>query len=184
MQPGLGELLAEMNEEIAARRRFLDRATSGSEPPYADMDASIVALVRAINQLPGLYTSGSCGGHEEPLTPVSAPADEWWIGIELASVKRDKDLVEIPTDEAWLSLEFLTYVTGHLRKNGVNVQLRASANPPWLNTPGRTLGFVLEGTRDDESPYEPDDFADRLTRDAIRYYVPADFAWTDDDGEC
>ncbi len=122
MQPGLGELLAEMNEEIAARRRFLDRATSGSEPPYADMDASIVALVRAINQLPGLYTSGSCGGHEEPLTPVSAPADEWWIGIELASVKRDKDLVEIPTDEAWLSLEFLTYVTGHLRKNGVNVQ--------------------------------------------------------------
>jgi hypothetical protein len=177
------DLLAEMNAKLEARREYVGSATRGPEPPYSELDPPVVALVRAINQLPGLYTTQSCGGHDEALTPVSAPADEWWIGIGLAVVKRGEDLVPIPIDEAWLSFEFLAYVVGHHRRNGADIQLRASSNPPWLNNPGETLGFVLEGFRHGDRPYEPDDLADALVRDAIRYYVPADFAWVGDGEE-
>jgi hypothetical protein len=178
MPQEMQELLAEMNAKIQARDRFLEGAVRGPEPPYQELDPPIVGLVRAINQLPGLYTTQSCGGHEEPLTPVSAPADEWWIGIGLAVVKRGEDLVPIPVDEAWVSFEFLAYVVGHHRVNGADVQLRATSSPPWLNDPGKTLGFVLEGWRRDDHPFEPDDLADHLIQDAVRYYVSLELlAW-------
>lgn len=177
----LRAILEQINEDSAARQRLLDSATRGPVPPYEDLDPPIVALVRALNQLPGIYTGGSCGGHEEPVSPVSASANEWWIGFGLERIAHEHEFVAVPTDEAWLSLEFLAWFTLNARSTGADVYVRTASHPPWINIPGQTLGFVLEGFRDGERRYEPDELADELTRAAIRYYVPADFAWGEDD---
>jgi hypothetical protein len=177
----LRAILEQLNEDAAARQRLLESATRGPVPPYDELDPPIVTLVRALNQLPGIYTGGSCGGHEESVSPVSAPANAWWIGFGLERIAHEGELVAVPTDEAWLSLEFLAWFTQDFRGTGADVDLRASSHPPWINIPGQTLGFVLEGFRDGERPYEPDELADELARAAIRFYIPADFAWREDD---
>jgi tRNA(Phe) wybutosine-synthesizing methylase Tyw3 len=33
---------------------------------YTEIDPPVVGLVRAINELPGVRTFSSCGGHENP----------------------------------------------------------------------------------------------------------------------
>jgi len=44
----------------------------------------------------------------------------------------------------WRTVEFLAWAIGDLAKGGYYVQLIAVAAPPYLNTPGRMLNFVVE----------------------------------------
>lgn len=130
--------------------------------PYEQLDRAIVRLVRQLNDFPGVITLGSCAGHEDPQGGGAWPADRWYVTFELAAASPES-LVQSPSEEAWLSLEFLTWaINADLARQGSLVQLRPSSPPPYLNEPGTVLRFALEGQRAQEGGIEPDEVAQAL----------------------
>lgn len=100
--------------------------------PYDEIDPNIAALVRALNAFEGVTTVGSCGGHEEPT------GGGWPAGCFYVKFTVDR------SDAAWLALEFLTWAINH-DGGGDPVQLVMDAYPPFMNTPGEMLSFIVEG---------------------------------------
>ena len=127
---------------------------SHDETPYDELDPPIVNLCMTINAMPGIWTSGSCGGH--PKGEGLLPEDEWLVifGCEV-----DDD--ERPTRDAWLSLEFAAWAIHDIGR-GATVGLRVSSPPPWMNEPARSIYFALEGRRGADG-IEPDAVAELLT---------------------
>ena len=145
---------------VERSRRYSDEVV-----PYAELDAPVVRLCRAINALPGLATIGSCGGHPGP--DAFLPEDEWTVVIKL-------DLVDsAPTSDGWISLEFLGWVIHDFGRAGKRVQLAAGAAPPYLNGPGTVLSFAIDGWRGDAGGVEPDELAKFLERVTEDLFVPA-----------
>lgn len=54
------------------------------------------------------------------------------------------------SEAGWRSLEFLAWVAHDMGRGDYDIQVRADSAPPYLNTPGSTLKFVLEGRCDPE----------------------------------
>src|SRR5207248_488721 len=99
-----------------------------------------------------------------------ASIGEWWVtfGIDRSS------------DDGWFALEFLSWLVNHdCRRAGFTTILLPYAYPPYLNTPGESLRFQIQGAGDD-----PDELA-RLI-DTLReecYISPADVAAADAETE-
>lgn len=104
--------------------------------PYDELDSNIVGLVRALNKYPGVITVGSCGGHEPPLQPSQWLAGSWYVKFDI-----------VPDRTGWYVLEHLAWaINEDCRLLGnQHVILMPIAAPPYLNTPGRCLAFVIEG---------------------------------------
>lgn len=117
--------------------------------PYDDMDQNIVGLAKAINAFDGIYTIDSCGGHENN-TPYQLPAGNWEVTFKLRPARRHS-----PSLDAWLSLEFLAYAFCKCwsRDNG-DVRIATFSGSPYLNGPGNSISFTLEG-----SGADPDEVA-------------------------
>lgn len=123
--------------------------------PYDDLDATIVTLVRALNRYPGVMTVGSCGGHEVITTPSQWEAGSWYVKFRLPSDKF-----------GWYLLEHLAWVVNEdYRLADPRVILLPTAAPPYLNTVGQCLYFVVEG----RDGVDPDDLAGFL--DETRKYL-------------
>jgi hypothetical protein len=123
--------------------------------PYDELDANIVNLVRALNRYPGVMTVGSCGGHETITNPSQWRAGTWYVKFTLPSGKF-----------GWYLLEHLAWVVNEdYRGSGRNVILLPTSAPPYLNTVGQCLHFVIEGYGGEN----PDELAEFL--DATRKYL-------------
>jgi len=101
--------------------------------PYGELDSNIRSLVEALNAFPGVDTVGSCGGHASP-GPGQYPEGTWYVKFDAAH-----------SEIGWRSLEFVAWVTTDLRRGGEGVILEATSPPPYLNSPGACLAFVLSG---------------------------------------
>lgn len=129
--------------------------------PYHELDGNVRGLVRELNQFPGLRTIGSCGGHPEPLTKVSAPEGHWWVTLDVDW-----------TDDGRFSLEFVAWAARALARANHPVYLEAFACPPWLIDPGAGLTFQLSGV-----DIDPQHVAEFLTKwRAERFISAAEFA--------
>lgn len=159
---------------------------------YRELDPPIVKLVRAMNGLPGIETTGSCGGHAEPISAGSLPADEWIVAFRLEPWDPGA-LVAVPTREAWISLEWLAWLINDEtdyeaagmavpvnRPYRPGVKLRPWSRPPYLYYPGRTIGFAIEGSRG-EGGMEPDELAALIDRLVDESYISADDTWPYED---
>jgi hypothetical protein len=103
--------------------------------PSPEIDAKIKRLVDALNAFEGVATLGSCGGHPEPLKGGQWPEGSWYVTFKL---RHDT--------HGWRALEFLAWLINHNNARGEpRVRLYPDSVPPYLNTPGSTLKFALEG---------------------------------------
>jgi hypothetical protein len=125
--------------------------------PYHELDSNVRELVRELNQFPDLHTIGSCGGHPEPLTKVSAPEGHWWVTLQ-------PDW----TDDGRVSLEFVAWAARDLARAKHIVFLQVFACPPWLNRPGDELTFELIGIDAD-----PDHVAGFLAESRAEWFISA-----------
>jgi hypothetical protein len=100
-------------------------------PPidYAQIDANMVSLVRALNALPGIETIGSCGGHENP-SEIQRPPGEWFVTFRVHH-----------TRGGWRSLE---RIAGATTLDPWRTDLKAHTSQPGTAT-GRALFFALNG---------------------------------------
>ena len=116
--------------------------------PYDELDEPVVGLCRLVNGFAfgGLFTIGSCGGHEGG----ERDPEYWQVCFQL-EVEDDR-----PTAEAWMSLEFMSWCLRQWRDK--EIWLEPWARAPHLNEAGRDLRFTIEGTR----PVEPDEMASWL----------------------
>jgi hypothetical protein len=98
------------------------------------IDLHILPLVRALNELEGIRTISSCGGHENP-GPSQYEAGSWYVKFEIA------------WDEAGRStLEWLAWlINNEGLKMGRDIILYPYAPPPGAARRGQGLSFVLEG---------------------------------------
>jgi hypothetical protein len=142
--------------------------------PWDELDETIVPLVATLNRLPGIRTIGSCGGHTERISSVSAPAESWWVTFDLEAADPES-VVAVPTWDAWVSLEFLAWVIGKEAQSAV--WLAPYAMPPYLNRPGRMLRFDLSDDRDAEGGMDPGALAEFIDKLVDEFYVPADEIW-------
>ena len=110
--------------------------------PYDELDANIINLVKALNAFPGVITVGSCGGHEEITNPSQWPAGSWYVKFKLPRDRLGRYV-----------LEFLAWVINENCRSlgGDAVVLIPTAAPPYLNTPGDVLYFVVEGYEGEDS---------------------------------
>ncbi len=107
--------------------------------PYKELDKNIVKLVRALNAFEGITTMSSCGGHARPKNESQWPKGSWYI-----------DFYVDRNDEGWFALEFLSWLVNNvMKRSNMQVYLYPTAPPPYLNSPGEELRFVLEGNQAD-----------------------------------
>lgn len=100
-------------------------------------DRNIRRLVAAIDAFDGLTVIGGCGGHRGPRSD-QWPEGSWYV---MFTVQR--------TDQGWFALEFLAWaINNDYRRGGHQVLLSPIAPPPYLNEPGQSLQFVIEGSGD------------------------------------
>src|SRR4030042_5088513 len=120
------------------------------------LDRNIVRLVDTLNSFKGVRTHGSCGGHKNP-TPA-----QWTEGSFYVKFFLDWD------ENGRFSLEFLAYVINdYLRVvEHKGIILYPYAAPPYLNTPGEMLDFVIEGY----NGMKPTDLATVLMRMKSNYF--------------
>jgi hypothetical protein len=124
----------------------------------ARLDPNIRRLVAALNGFDGIQTIDSCGGHQNP-APGQWPAGHWCISLKVAH-----------TEEGWRGLEFLAWaVNDDYARSGHDVQLIALSAPPYLNVPGDTLLFFLEGSNGEDA----DALADWLLEAKATRYISA-----------
>ena len=97
--------------------------------PYAELDANIVHLVRALNAFPGISTIGCCGGHENP-SEIQRPLGEWFVTFHVAHTKG-----------GWRSLES---IAGAVTLDPWRTSLTTHTSQPGHAT-GRSLFFSLQG---------------------------------------
>jgi hypothetical protein len=122
---------------------------------YEAIDLPVPALCGALNAFPGVRTTGSCGGHANP-QPYQEPEGAFPITFRVT-----------PDTSGWAALEFLAYIINNDR-GGRGALLYPYSPPPYLNTPGACLRFVLEGTT------EPDELATYISeRRQADFIAPA-----------
>jgi hypothetical protein len=101
---------------------------------HETFDPNIRRLVAAIDAFGGLTVVGGCGGHPNP-RPDQWPEGSWYV---MFTVQR--------SDEGWFALEFLAWaINNDYRRGGKQVLFSPIAPPPYLNEPGQSLQFVIEG---------------------------------------
>jgi hypothetical protein len=135
----------------------MNRDRSDDNVSYDDLDSNVRELVRELNQFPDLHTLGSCGGHPERITAVSAPEGRWWVTLH-------PDW----TDDGRISLEFVAWAVRDLARANHLLFLEAFACPPWLNEPGEGLTFQLTGI-----DVDPQDVADFLAKWRVERFISA-----------
>lgn len=125
--------------------------------PYRDLDPNIVSLVRALNRYPGVETLGSCGGHEVTTNESQWEAGTWYVKFTL------------PWDRTgWYVMEHLAWAINNDYSRGDHkVIFMPKSPPPFLNTPGECLAFVIEGFGGED----PDELAQFLVR-TLEYLTP------------
>jgi hypothetical protein len=120
-----------------------------------DLDPPIRNLVAVLNRFRGIRTSGSCGGHEIPQPWQDGPG-EWHVGFHVAH-----------SEHGWRALEFLAWIAQDAQSGGHQLVILATAPPPYLNRPGRSLAFVLRGFDEDAHAW-----ARTIVDYRRRWYVP------------
>ena len=152
----LMEMVDEELEEEFSNKEPLE-TSSQDTIPYDEIDANMVALVKALNRYPGVTTIGSCGGHEVITNPSQWEAGTWYVKFNLPANRR-----------GWYLLEHLSWAINHdCRRAGRQAMLLPTSVPPYLNTPGKCLCFVLEGFGG-ENPDELASFLDKVRQYLVR----------------
>jgi len=125
------------------------------------IDANLVSLITELNAFQGIETFGSCGGHTSPAR------GQWEKGTFYIKFRVARN------DDGYYALEFLAWLINHdysrAEKVG-SVILFPEAAPPWMNTPGKSLCYILEGHRD----ADPRDLAHTIARLREHYVSPAE----------
>jgi len=75
----------------------------------------------------------SSSGYPLPAEAGGEPRDAGWVKFGL----RKSEL-------GWRTLEFLAWVCSDMTRGGERLRFFPTAPPPYLNTPGRCLSFVIE----------------------------------------
>ena len=71
------------------------------------IDKNVRRLVKILNKYPGVRTSSSCGGHNNP-TEHQLPENEWSVGIDIFGKNIEADM---PCYEGWGSLGKISHAT-------------------------------------------------------------------------
>ena len=85
-----------------------------------------------------------------------------WVKFELAK-----------SELGWRTLEFLAWAVGDICKTGEDMLLMPTSAPPYLNTPGAVLAFVIEYRVESKKDAERVRKTAKLIRDWHEKYWPA-----------
>jgi hypothetical protein len=123
---------------------------------YEKIDPAVRDLCLAINEFPDIRTSNSCQGFIDG----HRPGEPWTVFFRPQS---------LPSLEAYASIEFLASLKRQAAFAGFDVLMSCNSGPPYLNGIGRSLYFVLTGSKG-----HPAAFAE-LVRDAreMQFSLPS-----------
>ena len=122
-----------------------------------DIDKEILPLVKVLNSFPGVTTIGSCAGHKGL---KKQEGGRWPEGSFYVKMLIDW------TKEGYFSLEWLSwYIFCVIKRGGSEIFFNPFAPPPYLNTPGEMLSFVIEGYNIDLV-----DLAERIKNNKDEYF--------------
>jgi hypothetical protein len=137
----LGRLQATGRPTLADAAALLsDQAAQTAE----GLDPHIARLVHAMNRIPGLTTTGSCGGHWPVTSLAQRKAGAWYVGFDLSGDAK-----------GWRALAILGSLPCGMPPPG---KVRLIAWSEGMPAEGHGPMFELQG----EGWADPDEFADLL----------------------
>jgi hypothetical protein len=101
---------------------------------HAGADPAMASLRRAIDEFPGIATSGATKGFIDG----RRPGEPWEVIFSCEPG---------PTPEGYASIEFLVWARRELSAAGFSAAVEVNAPPPYLNGPSRSMYFILSGRR-------------------------------------
>jgi hypothetical protein len=117
------------------------------------IDENILSLVKLINDMPGLYTIDSCGGHKEA-TGSQSKDGNWYIYFK----------IDRHYEQGFASLGYLTYFFNtYLVSNGFDVRLHILSRKHNNLDPISSLLVKIESNQ------VPSDLIYRMLRDMIEF---------------
>lgn len=101
---------------------------------YYHIDSAIVELCKTVNEFEGIRTIESCQGYIDG----HRPNKPWMVLFEPDG---------LISHEAYCAIEFLAWILGRREAGaaGFEVSLKINSAAPYLNGPGRTMYFTIEG---------------------------------------
>jgi hypothetical protein len=123
---------------------------------YQDLDENIRELVRVLNEIPGVKTIGSCGGHDNPAHGQWGQGT-WYVKFEL--------------DRTTPALTWLSWAINHALRREHSVTFLPTMPLPHLNPDVEVL-WLIEGY---DVTLTPDDVANYLNQEVLPELMPADY---------
>jgi hypothetical protein len=121
----------------AAHVGFKTLAHAG-EPDYRDVPPELVWAVRVLNALPGIRAFGTVYDYDGQ--------QEWSLGWNILPAERYTSVFDAgPDAKGFAVTEWLVWLARDFERSGFSVWSRMTSPPPYLNEPGESLSFLVEG---------------------------------------
>ncbi|MET4224585.1 hypothetical protein [Oerskovia enterophila] len=145
--------LAQVAMAPAQRIRFQTLALA--EPDYEAIPAELVWPMQVLNAMPGILAFGTNYDYDD--------GSEWSLCWNILPAERYTSVFDAgPDPKGWAVSEWLVWLARDFERAGKAVSSRVSSPPPFLNEPGESLSFLIEGAIGHESSITAVEFAEQI----------------------
>jgi hypothetical protein len=145
--------LAHVALEPPQRVRF--RTLALAKPDYEDVPDELVWPTKVLNAMPGILAFGTVYDYDD--------GSEWSLGWNVLPAERYTSVFDAgPDPKGWAVSEWLVWFARSFERAGKAVSSRVTSPPPFLNEPGESLSFFVEGAIGHESSITAVEFAEQI----------------------
>lgn len=127
-----------------------------------DIEPHLRVLARTVDSLPGIRATA---WPEISMLDDPEPEPAWYLSWSLLAAEEHSSVFDSgPHREGWATTEWLVWLVRDFERGGLDVQQYPSSPPPFLNTPGESLSFVVYAPQGGPRPLDAGDFAKQVAR--------------------
>lgn len=130
-----------------------------AEPRYDKVPDELLWPAKVLNAMPGIIATACNYAYDDS-------ASEWSLQWQILPAERYTSVFDAgPDPQGWAVSEWLVWLARDFQRGGAPVQARVSSPPPFLNEPGESMAFIVEGQTGTPESVSAADFADALIRE-------------------
>ncbi|MFD4323186.1 hypothetical protein ACFWQC_01030 [Nocardioides sp. NPDC058538] len=129
-----------------------------AEPRYDDVPDELLWPAKILNAMPGIIATACNYTYEDRVS-------EWSLQWQILPAERYTSVFDAgPDPQGWAVSEWLVWLARDFQRSGAPIHARVTSPPPYLNEPGESMAFIVEGETGTPESVSAVDFADTLMR--------------------